>query len=81
MPRDDLWLAPFQRGRPGGTEPGYCGLRKDKQVITQAMAACEVALKDAGAAQDRCQLLEAELKTMRSEHSDEARAAEWRRRR
>ena len=36
------------------------------------MAAHEVALKDAGAAQDRCQLLEAELKTMRSERSDEA---------
>nr|XP_020176008.1 uncharacterized protein LOC109761607 [Aegilops tauschii subsp. strangulata] len=37
------------------------------------MAAREVALKDAGAAQDRCQLLEAELKTMRSERADKAR--------
>ena len=32
-----------------------------------------MALKDAGAAQDRCRLLEAELKTMRSEHAEEAR--------
>ena len=31
-----------------------------------------MALKDAGAAQDRCQLLEAELKTLHNEHAEEA---------
>nr|XP_020177567.1 uncharacterized protein LOC109763120 [Aegilops tauschii subsp. strangulata] len=46
---------------------------RDTQAIAQAAAAREVALKDAGAAQDRCRLLEAELKTMRSEGADETR--------
>ena len=46
---------------------------KDKQAVAQAMAAREAALKDAGAAQDRCQLLEAELEAMRNERAAEAR--------
>ena len=45
---------------------------RDTQAIAQAAAAREVALKDAGAAQDHCRSLEAELKTMRSERADEA---------
>ena len=45
---------------------------KDKQAVAQAAAAREVALKDAGAAQDRCRSLEAELETMRRECADEA---------
>nr|XP_020170122.1 uncharacterized protein LOC109755638 [Aegilops tauschii subsp. strangulata] len=46
---------------------------KDKQAVTQAMAAREVVLKDAGAAQDRCRSLEAELETMCNERAAEAR--------
>nr|XP_020191251.1 uncharacterized protein LOC109776999 [Aegilops tauschii subsp. strangulata] len=45
---------------------------KDKQATTQAAAACEVALKDVGVTHDRCQLLEAELKTLRNERVKEA---------
>nr|XP_020191656.2 tol-Pal system protein TolA-like [Aegilops tauschii subsp. strangulata] len=46
---------------------------RDRQAAAQATAAHAVALKDVGAAQDRCQSLEAELKTMRSERAAEAR--------
>nr|XP_040258269.1 actin cytoskeleton-regulatory complex protein PAN1-like [Aegilops tauschii subsp. strangulata] len=46
---------------------------KDKQVAAQASAAREVALKDVEAAQDRCRVLEAELKTRCSERAEEAR--------
>nr|XP_020170404.1 translation initiation factor IF-2-like [Aegilops tauschii subsp. strangulata] len=46
---------------------------KDRQAAAQAAAAREVALKDVGAAQDHCQLLEAELETKRSACAAEAR--------
>ena len=46
---------------------------KDKQAAAQAAAAHEVALKDVEAAQDRCRVLEAELKTLRNERAEESR--------
>ena len=46
---------------------------KDREAVTRAAAAYKVALKDAGAAQDHCRSLEAELETMRSERAKEAR--------
>ena len=45
---------------------------KDKETVSQAVAAREVALKDAKAAQDRCRLLAAELETVRRERAKEA---------
>ena len=45
---------------------------KDREAVAQVVAAREVALKDAGAAQDCCQSLEAELQTVRREHAKEA---------
>nr|XP_020174388.1 uncharacterized protein KIAA0754-like [Aegilops tauschii subsp. strangulata] len=45
---------------------------KDKQAVAQAAASREVALKDAGAAQDRCWALEAKLETMHNESAAEA---------
>nr|XP_040254156.1 uncharacterized protein LOC120972727 [Aegilops tauschii subsp. strangulata] len=46
---------------------------KDKQAVVQAAAAREVALKEGEAARDCCQVLEAELKTLRNERAKEAR--------
>nr|XP_040249523.1 translation initiation factor IF-2-like [Aegilops tauschii subsp. strangulata] len=46
---------------------------KEKQAAAQAAAACEAALKDVKATEDRCRALEAELKTLRNEHAEEAR--------
>nr|XP_020186204.1 uncharacterized protein LOC109771917 [Aegilops tauschii subsp. strangulata] len=46
---------------------------KDKQAAAQATAAREVTLKDVKAVQDRCQLMEAELKTLHNERAEEAR--------
>ena len=43
---------------------------KEKQAAARATAAREAALKDTEAAQDRCQVLEAELKTLRDEHAE-----------
>ena len=45
---------------------------KDREAITQAMAAREVALKDAEAAEGRWQSMEAELEVMRNERAAEA---------
>nr|XP_020188268.1 MAP7 domain-containing protein 1-like [Aegilops tauschii subsp. strangulata] len=47
---------------------------REKQAAVQAAAAREAALKDVEAAQDRCRVLEAELKTLRNEHAEEARS-------
>nr|XP_020147614.1 CCR4-NOT transcription complex subunit 3-like [Aegilops tauschii subsp. strangulata] len=47
--------------------------KKDKQAVAQAAAVREAARKDAGAAQDRCRSLEAELEAMRNERAVEAR--------
>ena len=47
--------------------------RKDREAVAQAVAAREVALKDAEAAQDRCRSLAAELETVRRERAKEAR--------
>ena len=46
---------------------------KEKQATAQASAARDAALKDAEAAQGRCRVLEAELKTLREEHAEDAR--------
>ena len=46
---------------------------KDREAVTQAVAAREVALKDAEAAKDRYRSLEAKLETARREHAKEAR--------
>nr|XP_020195786.1 uncharacterized protein LOC109781608 [Aegilops tauschii subsp. strangulata] len=46
---------------------------KEKQATAQAAAACEAALKDVEAAQDRSRALEAELKTLRDGRAEEAR--------
>nr|XP_020172929.1 dynactin subunit 1-like [Aegilops tauschii subsp. strangulata] len=45
----------------------------EKQAAAQAAAACEAAMKDAKAAQDRCRALEAELKALRDKRAEEAR--------
>nr|XP_020146409.1 actin cytoskeleton-regulatory complex protein pan1-like [Aegilops tauschii subsp. strangulata] len=46
---------------------------KEKQAAARATTARESALKDAEAAQDRCRVLETELKTLRDERAEEAR--------
>nr|XP_020186038.1 translation initiation factor IF-2-like [Aegilops tauschii subsp. strangulata] len=66
------WLHSDVSVRAALSQPAAAS-EKDKQAVAQAAAAREVALKDAGAAQDRCRSLEAELETMRNEHADEAR--------
>ena len=44
----------------------------EKRAAAQASVAREAALKDAEAAQDRCRVLEAELKILREEHAGDA---------
>nr|XP_020200442.1 microtubule cross-linking factor 1-like [Aegilops tauschii subsp. strangulata] len=46
---------------------------KDREAVAQAVAAREVALKDAEAAKDRCRSLEAELETAQRERAKETR--------
>ena len=46
---------------------------KEKQSATNAAVDCEMALKDAKAARDRCQVLEDELQSLRDKHAEEAR--------
>ena len=46
---------------------------KNREAVAQSVAACEVALRDAEAAKDRCRLLEAELETAWRERTKEAR--------
>nr|XP_020192514.1 transcription initiation factor TFIID subunit 3-like [Aegilops tauschii subsp. strangulata] len=46
---------------------------KERQAVAQAVAAREVALKDAEIAQDRCRALEAELRNLHDLRAEEAR--------
>ena len=74
--REDL-LGADLRLVAGRLELASGWLHSDSAVrasLSQAAAAREVALKDAGAAQDRCRWLEAELETMRRERAKESRS-------
>ena len=51
---------------------------KDREAVTQAAAAREVALKDVEAAKSLFQALEAEQKTLRNERAEEARGRQAR---
>ena len=46
---------------------------KEKQSAANAAADCEMALKDARAACDRCRVLEDELQSLRDKHAEEPR--------
>ena len=46
---------------------------KEKQGAANVAADHEMALKDAKAARDRCQVLEDELQSLRDKHAEEAR--------
>nr|XP_020170745.1 actin cytoskeleton-regulatory complex protein pan1-like [Aegilops tauschii subsp. strangulata] len=66
---------PIILARPRGASSGgaVADSEKDREAFAQAVAAREVALKDAEAAKDRCRSLKAELETARRERAKEAR--------
>nr|XP_020165579.1 uncharacterized protein LOC109751084 [Aegilops tauschii subsp. strangulata] len=69
------WLRSDASVRPGWSQ-AVAASEEGKQAADLAVAAREVALKDAEAAKEHCRVVEAELETLRNERAVEARQRE-----
>ena len=72
-PGAGLRLAPLRLGYSRGVRQATAASEKEKQSAANAAADREMALKDAKAARDRCQVLEGELQSLRDKHAEEVR--------